>query len=122
MRTEAKCVLVVDDDDDLRDAMHYLLSKRGYAVETAANGREGLAALEAGLRPCVILLDLKMPVMDGFAMRRALLDDPRFADIPVIFISGAADAVRRSDELGAAAVLTKPVDMATIYAFLEQLG
>ena len=79
------------------------------SLVTARNGAEELAALRAGPAPCVVLLDLMMPVMDGWILRAEMLADPALAQIPVVVVSGAADLESKTSQLKAARVLTKPV-------------
>ncbi len=101
-------VLIVEDDADLREMMAQLLQLEGYAAETVANGRDALRYLEAGDRPDVILLDLMMPVMDGWEFRRHQVQNPAIARVPVVVLS-ALDQVR-AFELGGTAFLKKPLD------------
>jgi CheY-like chemotaxis protein len=108
-------VLVVEDDDDLRDNLEFLLRRKGYSVSGAANGRVALDVLAAGEPPCVILLDLMMPVMDGWELRTRLLADPRLGSVPVVLLSGVADLAERADDLRAVEHLTKPIDLARLY-------
>ena len=82
-------VLVVDDDRAVLDAVSELLQNEGYRVATARDGRVALARLRRGLRPCVILLDLMMPGMDGWDFRQEQLRDDGLKDIPVVIITGA---------------------------------
>src|SRR5262245_24891409 len=93
--TGATPVLVVENDADLRDRLRILLHQEGFAVETATDGRDALDQLEAGLRPCVIVMDLMMPVMNGFEFRSEQLKDPTLARIPVITYSGIGDVRAR---------------------------
>jgi len=86
-----KYILIVDDDDDIRLALAEVLEDEGYQVKTAANGNEALALLRSSESPCMILLDLMMPVMDGWAFREHQLKDPALADIPVYVISAAGN-------------------------------
>src|SRR5262249_51852966 len=86
-------VLVVEDDSDLRESLCHALRDGGYSVLSANNGQQALETLDAGARPAVILLDLMMPVLNGWELRDALRDDPRLADIPQLAISAyMADA------------------------------
>lgn len=107
----ARRVLVVDDDEDLREALRLVLGDAGWAVDLAPDGAAGLLALAERPRPDVILLDSMMPVMDGERMRRALLADPGTADLPVVFLSADRRLGARATELRAAAVLAKPVKL-----------
>ena len=86
-------VLIVEDDEDLREMMAQLLTLEGFQTATVANGQEALAYLHASARPEVILLDLMMPVMDGWEFRRRQQADPDLAGVPVIVLS-ALDQTR----------------------------
>ncbi len=103
-------VLVVDDDDAIRDSLSMLLEDEGYPVATASNGREALDYLHRGSRPCLILLDLKMPVMNGKEFRLAQQRDRLLSAIPVAVIS-AHVTKQVSMEIEADAFLPKPVDI-----------
>jgi CheY-like chemotaxis protein len=81
------CVLVVEDDTDVREMFEMLLQFSGYETMTAANGAEGLERMRER-RPCVVLLDLMMPVMDGFTFREQQLQEPSLAKIPVVCVTG----------------------------------
>ena len=107
-------VLIIEDDPDTRDALGELLSGEGYEVATAADGQEGLRRLGAPPRPCLVLLDLMLPAMDGFEFRVRQLEDPELAAIPVIVLSGGGDVERKVARLGVAASLTKPLDLGTL--------
>lgn len=86
-RPSATAVLVVEDDPDIRDVLMEALDQAGFTVRSAANGAEALADLRAGHLPGVILLDLMMPVMDGWQFRAEQLKDTRLAGIPTMVIS-----------------------------------
>jgi CheY-like chemotaxis protein len=90
-------VLIVDDDVSVRIALKELFETEGYAVALAANGRAALNQLRGGLRPCVVLLDLMMPVMDGWDFRAEQLTDPEIKDVPVFILTAvgfSAETVR----------------------------
>ena len=101
-------VLIVEDDEDLRDMMAQLLTIEGFQTATAANGREALEYLHHTSKPNLILLDLMMPVMDGWEFRRQQKADPAIAPVPVIVLS-ALDPSRAAG-VDAAAFLKKPLD------------
>jgi CheY-like chemotaxis protein len=103
-------VLIVEDDPFGREALAQLLRGRGYPVITAADGREALERLRQPPPPGLILLDLKMPAMDGweFCLRRNR--DPRLACIPVVVVSAGAELpAAKAAALGVAGHLQKPV-------------
>jgi CheY-like chemotaxis protein len=101
-------VLIVEDDADLREMMAQLLALEGYQTAAVANGREALEFLGAHAKPDVILLDLMMPIMDGWEFCRQQQADPDLAPVPVIVLS-ALDQSRAAD-IHAAAFLKKPLD------------
>jgi CheY-like chemotaxis protein len=114
---EAKAmVLVVDDDEDIRAAIAEVLTLKGYRVAGAADGKEALERLRAGVRPCVILLDLMMPVMDGRQFRDEQQRDPRFAHIPVVLFSGDTLLDQSVEALAPAGYLRKPLEMLELLA------
>lgn len=102
-------VLVVDDDPDIRSTIQQILLVEGYTVMEAGNGAEALAALD-GPRPAVILLDLMMPVMDGWEFRRRLLEHPA-SQTPVIIVSADRDISRKAASIAAQGYIAKPFDL-----------
>lgn len=117
---EADTILIVDDDARTRDGMRRLLELDGYAVQTAANGREALRLLFAGMRPCVIVMDMTMPVMNGFEFRQEQLQHAAIADIPFIAYSAVIDVARHGQHLRAAAYLEKPIEFQHMLAIIRQ--
>jgi CheY-like chemotaxis protein len=110
-------ILVVDDDPDIRDSLREVLEDEGYTVNTVANGREALDYLHRSPRPCVILLDLMMPVMDGWQFRREQKQDPAIAAIPLIVITatGKRPVLIDADEL-----VMKPLDLGRLFEAIER--
>ncbi len=102
-------VMIVEDDDEIRELLAEMLAEGGFHVSTARHGKDALQLLRTKPHPNIVLLDLMMPVMDGWQMRAEMLADPKLAAIPVIIVSGAADVQDGSALLKAARVLTKPV-------------
>ena len=117
----SQIVLIVDDDRNVAEALLDVLESEGYEVQTADNGRAALDQLRAGLRPCAILLDLMMPVMDGWDFRHAQMNDAKLREIPVVVISAAgfsAETVRA--QFGGAGYLTKPFELGSFVATVRQ--
>jgi CheY-like chemotaxis protein len=102
-------VLLVEDNDDVREMISVALQLAGYDVVAARNGRAALDLLRERPRPCVILLDLMMPVMNGWEFRDALSREPQLQDVPVVVMS-ALDR-EMTQRAGAADYLEKPVDI-----------
>ena len=121
MSAEARreTVLVIDDDREVRESLRTLLQLDGYKVKTARDGQHALEQLRGGLRPCIILLDLMMPAMDGQHFRAEQLRDPQFAHIPVVVLSGHYDPQQNAASLGAAAYLRKPADINMVLRLIE---
>lgn len=109
--SEAGGVLLVEDDVMIQDAFRGALEDAGCPVVTAGNGLEALQALRAGLRPCLILLDLMMPVMDGAVFRAEQRRDPTIADLPVCVISAATNVRQQAASMGVPLHLKKPVSL-----------
>ena len=102
-------VLVVEDDRDTREMIERFLELEGFGVGSAANGAAALAALERGRRPRVILLDLMMPVMNGWEFREAQRRQPDLASIPVVVVTAAGPRTE-IPFIPADGWLSKPVD------------
>lgn len=116
----APLVLIVDDDPDMLQLEGEALTVRGYRVVTARNGEEALQRLAEQRDVNLILLDMRMPVMDGWAFARILRD--RYGRrIPVIVVTAAEDSKLRANEIGAEADLGKPFDMAQLYHVVEDM-
>jgi CheY-like chemotaxis protein len=113
-----RTVMVVEDDQELGELFHALLSEHGYTVRTARNG---LAAIEllGSWRPNLILLDMMMPVVDGHAFREAQLAHPEWSTIPVVIVSAASEFLSEADALGAKAVLGKPLDFVELLKVVD---
>jgi CheY-like chemotaxis protein len=111
-------VLVVEDDPEIRAALNELLVEEGYKVAQAANGQEALNFLERGERPCVILLDLMMPVMDGWQFRAAQKKRPALEKIPVVIVTAAG--LSAASSVDAQKILYKPLNLASVLEAVEE--
>jgi DNA-binding response OmpR family regulator len=112
-------VLIVEDDAGTREMIADFLATQGYYAVVAEDGLEALHVLRTVLRrspgaPCLVLLDLAMPRLSGTEFRRAQLDDPVVAAVPIAVMSGLDDAEQRARTLGAVATLTKPLDIVAV--------
>jgi CheY-like chemotaxis protein len=110
-------VLVVDDDPDILDAICDILEGEGYRVARARHGVEALERVEAE-PPSIILLDLMMPVMDGWEFRRHQKEDPQMSQVPVIVLSALDQA--RANGLAPDAFLKKPLDFDRLLELVRQ--
>lgn len=113
-------ILVVEDDSTLRNAMGDLLGEEGISATRAENGQVGLDLLRAGARPCLVLLDLQMPLVDGFTFRRRQLEDPRIARIPVVVMTGQPGKAQEAKRLGVALTMSKPIAPSRVLDVVEQ--
>ena len=103
-------VLIVDDESDVRELLSKFLRRRGYEVDTASDGASAIESIR-GKRPDIVLLDIRLPTMDGLSVLEKLRDEAD--EVAVITMSGSADeeTARRSLELGAADFITKPFNL-----------
>jgi CheY-like chemotaxis protein len=113
-------VLVVDDDYAVLDAVKDILEDEGYEVFLAANGLEALKELRRGIAPCIILLDLMMPVMNGWEFREEQLQDGTFARIPTVIVTAHSRAEEAARELRAVSCIQKPVEPEKLLAVIQQ--
>ncbi|AKF09724.1 response regulator [Sandaracinus amylolyticus] len=112
-----RLVMIVEDDRDVRELLAELVADEGFCTLAAANGREALDLLEQakvdGL-PCVILLDILMPIVDGWQFRAMQENDATLAGIPVVVLSAHADGPTAAQRMRAAGFVRKPVDLDTL--------
>jgi CheY-like chemotaxis protein len=111
-------VLVVEDDPSIREALSEALETEGYRVVCAEHGQAALQHLAGAEPPCLVLLDVMMPVMDGIAFRQAMLGDARLAEIPVVVIT--AGGAQLAARVPASKVLHKPVRMEVVVAAVRE--
>ncbi|TMQ06545.1 MAG: response regulator [Deltaproteobacteria bacterium] len=115
--TAGRCrgVLIVDDDTDIRETIEEVLADNDFPASGAENGAVALERLRSDVKPpCVILLDMMMPVMDGRTFRLAQRDDPALSNIPVVVLTAHASGERSARELQVDGFLRKPVDLETL--------
>jgi len=112
----SRFVLIVDDDPDLLEVTSFVIEDEGMAVETARNGQEALALLRTGRLPTLVLLDLMMPVMNGWEFLAAIAKDPLLQEIPVVVLTAAEQAAVP----GAMEVLIKPMDLKELLQIVER--
>lgn len=111
--------MIVEDDDDIRDSLIAYLEERGYQPIGASNGKLALELLaDPNLRPCVIVLDAMMPVMDGRSFREEQLRSSMLAKIPVVLISARGTPTELEDEVDAH--LAKPLDLLALMRLIEE--
>jgi CheY-like chemotaxis protein len=111
-------VLVVDDDGAVWHMIVLLLRSHGYETETASDGAQALAQMRQR-RPCLVVLDIRMPIMDGWQFRKHQLDDPTVADVPVICMTGVVHPEDVEHTLGVPC-LGKPVDFSALIRAVEK--
>lgn len=112
----APAVLIVDDDDDVRETLRACLEEEGFSVRTAKNGLEAMAELDDGTTPGLILLDLMMPEMNGWEVLEQLRSDQSRASIPVAVMSGS----HRGEVQAANYVVPKPFDLAAMVELVRE--
>jgi DNA-binding response OmpR family regulator len=117
-----KPILVVEDDPAVREAMALVLGMDGYQVAGAGDGAEALEYLRHNDPPCLILLDLQLPRLDGRRFHQEKSRDARLASVPVVIISAASEAQATASALGAAGFLLKPVEPETLLAVVRSFA
>lgn len=112
MKGQQRTILVVDDDKDIRESLEELLVDQGFAVVCAEHGQHALELLVAqAVLPAVILLDIAMPVMDGFAFRTAQLANPAIAAVPIIVMTADGRTEDNRVRVGCKHAVNKPMDV-----------
>jgi CheY-like chemotaxis protein len=115
-------IFIVDDDNDVRNALSELLEAEGFTVDGAPNGREALARLRGGVHPAVILLDLMMPGMDGWDFRHEQMRDPELASVPVVIVSAAGFSPESIGlQFRPAAYVPKPIERTALLDVLREV-
>jgi len=116
----AHAILIVDDNDDTREALSLLLRLEGFTVAAASTGPNALDMLQAGLRPCVLLLDLRMPGMDGWTVIDRLQAHGELRQVPVVVLSGDEADRERAARVGVRELLRKPAEHTAIVAAVRR--
>lgn len=111
-------ILVIEDEDEARQILGQILEFEGFQVVGAANGAEALDYLRASEQPCLIVLDILMPVMDGRQFRAAMLKDQSLAQIPVVVVSALEPSA--AADLAAMRVFKKPLDVNALIAVVKE--
>jgi CheY-like chemotaxis protein len=120
MNGPPKLILVVDDDEDIRDAVQQVLEEAGYQVAVAINGREALELLQTGPTPALVLLDLMMPVMSGEEFIQRQRQDPTLAQIPVVILTADGRIKEKAASLRASGYVRKPVTLDGLLSIARQ--
>ena len=115
-------VLIVDEDEDIRELLGVALSADGYKVTAVSNGHDALTYLRSSAETCVVLLDLETSTTESARFRAAQLRDRSLAWIPVVLMSGGVDAAENARAFGAGGFLRKPLDLDQVRRTLRQIG
>jgi CheY-like chemotaxis protein len=118
----AKLILVVDDDEDTRDAIRQVLEAEGYKVAIAANGQQALELLRSGSIPALIMLDLMMPVMSGEEFVDKQRRDPTLARIPVVILTAGGTIADKAASIHAAGYVRKPFTLEGLIAIARRFA
>ncbi|MBC7386306.1 MAG: response regulator [Cryobacterium sp.] len=116
--TPKNTILIVEDDEVLRDTVRDILEQEGYEVNGAENGRDALFLMRSRMKPSLVLLDLEMPKMNGIEFLRIVNQDDAISSIPILLVSAKANA---SNSHGLAGYLQKPLDLHTLLARVKNL-
>ena len=116
-----KHVLIIDDDRGICEMLELLLEDEGYKTQTAYNGMDALMRLQTETKPCIILLDLNMPIMTGWEFRHEQKKDPDLAKIPVAIISADRSLQQQPLSIDAIGYFRKPVDVDRLLGLLDEV-
>ena len=112
-------VLIVEDDEDVRESLADVLSARGYQTLTAENGNVALSMIR-DMKPSLVLLDLMMPVMDGYQFLQSQAEDPWLADVPVVLVTAQRPA-RKLAFSSVRGVIEKPLDLRSLLSMVRDI-
>lgn len=103
--------LIIEDDEDIRESFKFALEFEGYRVFTACNGKDAISVLSKIPKPCLIFLDLMMPVMNGVEFLKAIENEKAYSSIPVVVVSAFTD---RAKNIKVNQIVSKPIDLAKV--------
>src|SRR5689334_1963358 len=112
-----KHILIIEDEKGIRESLQEVLEYEGFQVSTASHGREGLEMLESNLAPAIILLDLMMPVMNGWEFAEAVNKSPEYSSIPIIIVSAFAD---KAEAINAKGIVKKPINLDQLLSLINE--
>jgi CheY-like chemotaxis protein len=112
-------ILIVEDDDDLRELFAEVLRNESHSVVCASNGQEALDLLDK-VRPCLMLLDMMMPVMSGGELLETLDRSKRLNELPIVVVSAIAEQVEQTGAPGACRYLQKPIELGELLEVARQ--
>jgi two-component system, cell cycle response regulator DivK len=114
-------ILIVEDNEDSRDLLHFLLTTKGYSTSTAVDGKEGVYMAKVE-KPDLIITDLTMPNIDGIELTRMVRSEPEIANIPIIvYTSYGSDTANPAIEAGATQIFYKPIDFDKVLNYIDTL-
>ncbi len=113
-------ILVVEDDPLIREAIRDMLTLEGYPVRTATHGREALDVIAQGAKPSLILLDLMMPVVDGWQLMELLAEDSELKGIPIVVISAVGEVGHFKNQQNAIELVQKPFNLAHLLTIVNR--
>lgn len=111
-------ILIIEDDEDIREDLTAILTVKGFSVAASSNGKEALSRLRKETPPSVILLDLRMPIMNGWEFLAEQHEDPELARIPVIICSGDANVDPATIADNAVGYLRKPFELSHLFSLV----
>ena len=115
-----KCILIVEDDPDIRGMLNQLFEGEGFQVLQAENGKDALEVLRSSPKPDIILLDLLMPVMDGYGFRKVHETDYQLSSIPIVLMSAEGQLDIKQMKIGLALSVRKPIDIDTLLSVVAK--
>lgn len=123
MNTVEKTILIIDDNEDLRALLEFILQREGYTITQAVNGDEALKFVGTDKLPSLILLDIMMPYRDGFEILDALNNDEKWKDIPVVMLTARHETNKmdRAYKLGITSYVIKPFKPEALLAEIKQI-